>query len=184
MSGNIFWEKMWYLYQTYLIWSARTLKAVLWIKLLKIKLMLNWSLFIRRGIIVYLYIEYQSVCPFVGIGPPTPLPRKQVWLQSRIPVGRDILACLQGRGWGGPIPTKWQKLCYSMSTIILIGIHEGCPLSKVPEKPPAIKTEDTSLQKITFVSFSICVRVIFAHLDPDPDSTGQKKCGSGSTGLL
>jgi hypothetical protein len=32
----------------------------------------------RRGIIVY--IEYQSSCPFVGVGSPHPLPRKRVCL--------------------------------------------------------------------------------------------------------
>ncbi len=32
----------------------------------------------RRGIIVY--IEYQSVCPFVWIGPPHPQHRKRKWL--------------------------------------------------------------------------------------------------------
>ncbi len=54
----------------------------------------------RRGIIVY--IEYQSVCPFVVIGSPRPLPRKLVWLPPRIQVGGRYTR-LRGKGWGeGP----------------------------------------------------------------------------------
>ncbi len=56
-----------------------------------------------RGIIVYL--EYQSVCPIVGIGSPHPLLRNREclppWIQSK--GGSNTL--LQVRGWGDSIRT-------------------------------------------------------------------------------
>ncbi len=48
------------------------------------------------------YIEYQGVCPFVGIGAPHPLSRKLVWLPPRTQVGGlrgETLAC-EGEGVG------------------------------------------------------------------------------------
>ncbi len=80
-------------------------------------LLLRLFLFYHRGIIVY--IEYQSVCPFVWIEPPTPYtvsesgsilaPRTQVGGTHSIP----------GEVVGDPIPMKGQNLCYSTVCIIL-----------------------------------------------------------------
>ena len=71
----------------------------------------------RRGII--LYIEYQSVCPFVWIGPPHPLHCKRKWLHPW-PLGPKWGGHIRfrGREWGVPIPTKGQNLRYSMYTKI------------------------------------------------------------------
>ncbi len=58
----------------------------------------------RRWIIVYL--EYQSVCPIVGIEPPHPLPRKRVclrpWTQRR-----EKQHSLAGEGAWGPNSDDW-----------------------------------------------------------------------------
>jgi hypothetical protein len=69
---------------------------------------------VRRGIKVYIYIEYQSCCPFVGIGSPTPSPASvSPPLESM--GGPNSLS---GKVWGNPISTKGQTLWYSMYTII------------------------------------------------------------------
>ena len=59
----------------------------------------------RTGIIVY--IEYQNVCPFVWIGPPHPLHRKQKWLHPW-PLGPKWggTHSLPGEGVGGPEGTE------------------------------------------------------------------------------
>jgi hypothetical protein len=54
----------------------------------------------RTGIIVY--IEYQSVCPFVWIGPPHPLHHKRKWLHPSLedPIGGGGHNRFRGREWG------------------------------------------------------------------------------------
>jgi hypothetical protein len=42
-------------------------------------------------------------------------------------------------------------------------------LSKLYEKPSALKREHPALQKMQFINFFLCLWVIFALLDPDPD---------------
>ncbi len=42
-------------------------------------------------------------------------------------------------------------------------------LSKLKEEPPVLKREHRALQKMQFVHFFLCLWVIFALLDPDPD---------------
>jgi hypothetical protein len=42
-------------------------------------------------------------------------------------------------------------------------------MSKLQEKPSALKREYPALQKRKFVNFFIWLRFIFALLDPDPD---------------
>jgi hypothetical protein len=50
------------------------------------------------------YIEYQSVCPFVLIGPPHPLHRKRKWLHPSLEdrSGGGGTQLLPGEGVGGP----------------------------------------------------------------------------------
>ncbi len=67
----------------------------------------------RWGIIVY--IEYQSVCPFVGIGSHHSHPRKRVYLPSWTQRG-TTLAC--GWGWGDPIRTTGQKAWHSVYCVV------------------------------------------------------------------
>ncbi len=63
-----------------------------------------------RGFI--LYIEYQSVCPFVRIGSPgPPLPLASV---SPPPVSKGGGATLRVRGWGGPVRTIGEKAWHSV----------------------------------------------------------------------
>jgi hypothetical protein len=59
---------------------------------------------------IIVYIEYQSFCPFVGIGS-YPVPSKRVWLSRRAQV-RGATHSLAGEGMGDLIPTKGQKLWY------------------------------------------------------------------------
>ncbi len=47
-------------------------------------------------------------------------------------------------------------------------------MSKLQEKPSALKSEHPELQKLKIVSFFLCLWVLFALLDLDPD------CESGS----
>ncbi len=64
-----------------------------------------------RGIIVY--IEFKSLCPFVGIGSPHSLPGKCVAIPPGPKWGGETHVLAGGRGWGDPIPTKVHKLWYS-----------------------------------------------------------------------
>jgi hypothetical protein len=50
--------------------------------------------------------------------------------------------------------------------------------SKLQEKPSALKREHPALQNMKFLDFFLFLWVIFALLDPDPDSE------SGSTDLI
>jgi hypothetical protein len=43
-------------------------------------------------------------------------------------------------------------------------------MSKLQEKPSALKREHPALQKMKFINFFLCLCVIFALLDPDPDT--------------
>jgi hypothetical protein len=56
-------------------------------------------------------------------------------------------------------------------------------MSKLQEKPSAFKTEYSALQKMKFINFFLCLWVIFALLDPNPDA-GTPLNESGSTALL
>ncbi len=47
-------------------------------------------------------------------------------------------------------------------------------MSMLQEKPSALKREHPALQKMKFLNFFLCLRVIFRLRDPDPD------CESGS----
>jgi hypothetical protein len=69
---------------------------------------------------IKVYIEYQSSCPLVGIGSPTPYPGNECGLPGH---KRGEPHSLAGEGVGGPIPTKGQKLWYSMFTIITLGLR-------------------------------------------------------------
>jgi hypothetical protein len=60
-----------------------------------------------RGITVYL--EYQSVCPFVGIGSP----RKRVCLPPWTQTGGGATLAL-GKGVGAPIQTTVKKAWHSV----------------------------------------------------------------------
>jgi hypothetical protein len=51
-------------------------------------------------------------------------------------------------------------------------------MSKLQEKPSALKREHPALQKMKFINFVLCLWVTFALLVPDPDSE------SGSTDLI
>jgi hypothetical protein len=52
--------------------------------------------------------------------------------------------------------------------------------SKLQKKPSALKREHPALQNMKFLNFFLLLWVIFALLDPDPDS----EYGSGSTDLI
>jgi hypothetical protein len=54
----------------------------------------DWLSVGRRGIILYLYMEYQSVCPFVRIGSPRPLSShlEPGWQHSHSDDWRESLA--------------------------------------------------------------------------------------------
>ncbi len=68
---------------------------------------------------IIVYIEYQSVCPFVGIGSHHPLPRKRLCLPPWTQRGeRATLACGWG-GVGGPSSDEWTE---SLALCILCGI--------------------------------------------------------------
>jgi hypothetical protein len=45
-------------------------------------------------------------------------------------------------------------------------------MSKLEEKPSALKREHPALQKLKFINFFLCLLVVFALLDPDPDESG------------
>ncbi len=49
-----------------------------------------------------LIIEYQSVCPLIGIGTPQPLSCKRVCPPSQEPKGGGVHTRLRVRGWGSP----------------------------------------------------------------------------------
>jgi hypothetical protein len=60
-------------------------------------------------------------------------------------------------------------------------------MSKLQEKPSALKREHPALQKMKFIYFFLCLWVIFALLDPDWESGSgygsrdPTESGSGST---
>ncbi len=58
------------------------------------------------GIIVY--IDYQSVCPFVGTGSPNPLPRKRVYLPPWTQRGEEQHT-LADEGVEGPNLDDWKE---------------------------------------------------------------------------
>ncbi len=78
-----------------------------------------------EGLYICVYLEYQSVCPFVRIGSP-PLSRKQVCppLGTK---GREDNTRLRVRGWGEPIWTTGEKAWHSVysvrSNIILVSLQ-------------------------------------------------------------
>jgi hypothetical protein len=51
-------------------------------------------------------------------------------------------------------------------------------MSKLQNKPSALKREHPALQNMKFLTFFLLLQVIFALLDPDSES------GSGSTDLI
>jgi hypothetical protein len=56
------------------------------------------------------------------------------------------------------------------------------PISKLQEKPSALKREHPAFQNMTILYFFLFLCVIFALLDPDPDPATQinaDPCGSG-----
>ncbi len=65
----------------------------------------------RRGIII-VYIEYQSVCPFVEIGSHHPIPCKGVCLPLGPKGGSDTPSRV--RGWRDPVRTTGQKPWHSV----------------------------------------------------------------------
>ncbi len=69
------------------------------------------------------YTECQSSNQVVRIGSPHPLTRKRVFLP---PFGsKGETHSLGGRGWGDPIPTMGQTLCYSRYTIISLRFNSS-----------------------------------------------------------
>ncbi len=73
----------------------------------------------RRGII--LYLEYQTVCPFVQIGSPHPLSRKRVCHGSPLPLWNQKVGgnTRQGvRGRGEPIRTTGEKAWHSVYSVV------------------------------------------------------------------
>jgi hypothetical protein len=77
---------------------------------------------------------------------------------------------------------KKQKIC-----CIFFILNYNSLMSKLREKPLALKRENPALQKMKF-NFFVCLRVIFAPLDQDPDceseSGSRDPIGSGSTAQL
>ncbi len=55
-------------------------------------------------------------------------------------------------------------------------------MSKLQKKPSALKREHPALQNMKFLNFFLLFWVIFALLDPDPDS--EYGSGSGFTDML
>jgi hypothetical protein len=53
-------------------------------------------------------------------------------------------------------------------------------MSMLQKKPSALKSEHPALQKINFQNFFLLLWVLFALLDPEPDS----ESGYGSTDLI
>ena len=51
-------------------------------------------------------------------------------------------------------------------------------MSKLQEKPSALKREHPALQKMKFMNFFLCLWVIFALLDPDCESGSGYESGS------
>jgi hypothetical protein len=54
-------------------------------------------------------------------------------------------------------------------------------MSKLQERPSALKREYQALQKLKFINFFLCLWVIFALLDPDPDCKSGSGYGSKGT---
>ncbi len=81
----------------------------------------NWKGGTRRGIIVYL--EYQSVCPFVEIGSHYPLPLAggclPPWNQKREDQHSTV-----PRGWGDPVRTTVNKSWHSVNFVEVL--HPTC----------------------------------------------------------
>ncbi len=69
----------------------------------------------RRGIIVQ--IEYQSVCPIVGIGAASPRKRVYLILHALLDPKAGDNTRLRVRAWRDPIPTKAQTLWYSVYSV-------------------------------------------------------------------
>jgi hypothetical protein len=53
-------------------------------------------------------------------------------------------------------------------------------ISKLQEKPLALKREHPVLQKIKFINLFLCLWVIFALLDPDPGTDPETPSKFGS----
>ncbi len=68
---------------------------------------------------IIVYLEYQSVCLFVGIGSPHPFPRKRVCLPPRTYGGGDNTRW-RVREWGDPMRTTGQKAdtLYSLCSLV------------------------------------------------------------------
>jgi hypothetical protein len=65
----------------------------------------------------------------------------------------------------------------------LIFFDQNCNLlmSKLQKKPSAFKREHPELQKMNFINFFLCLWVIFALLDPDPDCESRDPSELGSS---
>ncbi len=62
----------------------------------------------KRDYSILVYIEYQSFCPFVGLGtPPIPLPHKPVSLPLTLVLGEPH--SLAGEGTGGTQFHSWDN---------------------------------------------------------------------------
>jgi hypothetical protein len=67
---------------------------------------------------------------------------------------------------------KLKKIIPLEKFFFLSLLIKNCNLhvSKLQEKPSALKREQPALQKVKFFNFFLCLWVIFAILDPDPDT--------------
>ncbi len=86
----------------------------------------------RGGVVVD--IEYQSVCPFVGIGFPPPPPTFPA-SESVSPLGPKkgggSNTPLLVRGWVDPIRTNWQKAWHSVYFMVLALDHTVCKMDLI-----------------------------------------------------
>ncbi len=84
---------------------------------------LEWGLLLCGCIVegsYVVYIEYQSVCPFVGIESPNSIPRKRVWLPPG-PKGGGGTSSLAGEGVGGLNSDDWTE---SLALCLLCGLYK------------------------------------------------------------
>jgi hypothetical protein len=56
---------------------------------------------------IHIYLEYLSVCPLVGMGPPTPSPAIECVIPHVTNLG--IHTRLRARGWESPNSDDWKK---------------------------------------------------------------------------
>jgi hypothetical protein len=80
---------------------------------------------------------------------------------------------------------NWKKFTAENFYLFIIIKNYNLPIpwhpqrtSKLQEKPSALKREHSALQNMKFHNFFLFLWVIFALLDPDPESTDLIESGS------